>query len=313
MPPSAASPGFLPTTRESLTHKGDEPMKAASSYLSRIAAAAAMALTVSTAHAATLDEIKDRGQIRIAVANEIPYGFVDPSGETKGVGPDVAQAVIERLGLDPTNIDWVVTNFSSLIPGLQANRFDLTASEMAIRPERCEQVIYSEPNTSYGEGLLVAAGNPKGLHAYSDFAEGDLKVAVMAGADQLQMLQALGVPQQNIVTIASNSDAISTVSNNRADAYAATGLTASELASKSDNVELAADFQDPVIDGTEVRSWGGFNFNASSTELRDAFNVELAEFKQTDEWRSILESYGFTPEDIEKSFDHTTEELCAGL
>ena len=77
-----------------------------------------------------------------------------------------------QLGIEPDNIQWVVTNFSSLIPGLQANRFDMTAAEMAIRPERCQKVVYSEPNTSYGEGLLVADGDPKDIHTYSDFAKG---------------------------------------------------------------------------------------------------------------------------------------------
>jgi polar amino acid transport system substrate-binding protein len=187
----------------------------------------------------------------------------------------------------------------------------MTAAEMAIRPERCQNVAYSEPNTSYGEGLLVATGNPTGLHSYADFAAGDHKVAVMAGADQLQMMQKLGVPEGNIVTIAANADAISTVSTGRADAYAATGLTASELAGKSDKVEVVASFEDPVIDGKEVRSWGGFNFNSDSTDLRDAFNAELVKFKQTEEWKTILAGYGFTPADISGSTERTTEELCS--
>ena len=275
------------------------------------ATAAALALTAVAAQAVTLQDIKDRGYIRIAVANEIPYGFVDPSGEAKGAGPDVAREVVKRLGLDADNIQWVVTNFSSLIPGLQANRFDMTAAEMAIRPERCEKVAYSEPNTSYGEGLLVPKGNPKGLHAYDDFKKGDAKVAVMAGADQLQMMQKLGIPADSIVTIASNADAISTVSTGRADAYAATGLTASELAGKSDKVALAEDFKDPEIEGKEVRSWGGFNFNSDSTDLRDEFNAELEKFKKTDEWKNILKGYGFTPEDIEGASAKTTEQLCS--
>ncbi len=274
-------------------------------------ALAVSALAASSASAVTLNEIKDRGYIRIAVANEIPYGYVDPTGEAKGAGPDVAKAVLDKLGISSDNIQWVVTNFSSLIPGLQANRFDMTASEMAIRPERCQKVIYSEPNTSYGEGLLVADGNPKGVHSYSDFTKPDMKVAIMAGADQLNMMQALGVPESNIVTIASNSDAISTVSTGRADAYAATGLTASELAGKSDKVALVDDFTDPVIDGKEARSWGGFNFNSDSTELRDAFNKELTAFKKTDEWKSILSGYGFTPADINGSSATTTEKLCS--
>jgi len=277
------------------------------------AALAAVLMASSAVSAVTLQEIKDRGYIRIAVANEIPYGYMDPSGDAKGAGPDVARAVVGKLGIAPENIQWVVTSFSSLIPGLQANRFDMTAAEMAIRPERCQKVVYSEPNTSYGEGLLVANGDPKGVHTYADFAKSGMKVAVMAGADQLNMLQALGVPEENIVTINSNSDAISTVSTGRADAYAATGLTASELAGKSDKVELVADFVDPVVDGKEARSWGGFNFNSDSTDLRDAFNAALLDYKKTDEWKGVLSGYGFTPADIAGSSATTTEKLCGGM
>jgi len=282
-----------------------------SMFKAALATAILVSVGASMAGAVTLKEVQDRGFIRVAVANEIPYGFMDPSGSAKGAGPDVATAVLGKLGISADNIQWVVTNFSSLIPGLQANRFDMTASEMAIRPERCQKVIYSEPNTSYGEGLLVAKGNPKGLSGYSDFAKDGMKVAIMAGADQLHMMQALGVPEANIVTIAANSDAISTVSTGRADAYAATGLTASELAGKSDKVQIVDKFKDPVVDGKEVRSWGGFNFNSGSTDLRDAFNKELEAFKKTDEWKKILSGYGFTPADIEGSSAKTTKELCA--
>jgi polar amino acid transport system substrate-binding protein len=272
---------------------------------------AALALASTAASAVTLKEVQDRGYLRIAVANEIPYGYVDPNGDAKGAGPEVAIAVAKGLGIAPENIQWVVTNFSSLIPGLQANRFDMTAAEMAIRPDRCTKVVYSEPDTSYGEGLLVAKGDPKGVHTYADFAKAGLKVAVMAGADQLNMMQKLGVPEENIVTIAANADAISTVATGRADAYAATGLTASELASKDDKVQLAENFTDPVIDGKPARSWGGFNFSNDSKDLRDAFNAELVKFKKTDDWKKIMESYGFTPADIAGASAMTTEQLCA--
>ena len=277
---------------------------------------AGMALCVALPGVATaqvtLQEIKDRGYARVAVANEIPYGYVDASGGATGAGPDVAKEVLSRLGVD--DVQWIVTSFSSLIPGLKANRFDMAAAEQAILPQRCEQVDYaSVPNTSYGEGLLVQAGNPRDLHGYGDFAEReDVKVAIMAGADQLEMLQALGVPQERMVMIQNNADAISTVATGRADAYAATGLTAADLASKSDRVALADPFQDPVIHGEEVRSWGSFTFNAGSDEFRQAFSEELKQFKQTEEWRSILRRHGFTPADIEGSFKKTAEQLCQG-
>ncbi len=274
-----------------------------------VALAVAAATFGSAATAATLQEIKDKGVIRIAVANEIPYGFVDPTGEAKGAGPDVAKQIVKALGIK--EIKWVTTGFSSLIPGLKADQFDMVAAEMAILPQRCQQVAFSEPNSSYGEGLLVAKGNPDNLHKYEDFAKSDKKIAIMAGADQLEMMQKLGVDDGRMVTISNNADAISTVSTGRAAAYAATSLTVSELAGKSDKVEPAANFEDPVIDGKPARSWGGFTFAQNSEDLRKAVNDELAKFKKTPEWQKILTTYGFTEHDLKESTAQTTEQLCA--
>ncbi len=267
-----------------------------------------MAMT-TTAFAVTLEQIKERGYARVAIANEIPYGYMDAGGEAKGAGPDIVRDVLEKMGVE--EIQWTVTSFSSLIPAVKANRVDLVAAEMAILPQRCEQVDFSVPNSTYGEGLLVSADNPMDIHSYAEFAEReDVQVAIMAGADQLEMLQALGVPQSRMVMINTNADAISAVSTGRADAYAATGLTAANLAKKSDRVTLVQQFEDPVIDGEEIRSWGGFVFNPSSDEFRMAFNEALKEYKQTDEWAETLHGYGFSETDTQASFERTTEALC---
>ena len=273
-------------------------------------AAALLTAAATQASAATLAEVKERGYIRVAVANEIPYGYMDMSGEAKGAGPDVAKHVMKQLGID--EIKWVTTNFGSLIPGLRANRFDMVAAEMAILPQRCKEVLFSEPNSSYGEGLLVAKGNPDDIHTFEAFSKNDKKIAIMAGADQLEMLQALGVPSNRMVTISNNADAISTVATGRASAYAATSLTVSELAGKSDKVEPAKNFTDPVIDGEPARSWGAFTFTQDSQDLRDAVSAELAKFKKTDGWQTIMSNYGFSPTDAKESSSKTTEQLCAG-
>ncbi|MNL48986.1 hypothetical protein D3C87_1718870 [compost metagenome] len=76
-------------------------------------------------------------------------------------------------------------------------------------------------------------------------------------------------------------------------------------------MEVAGEFTDPVIDGEEVRSWGGFTFASGNEELRDAVNEALAEFKATPEWSETLMGYGFTQADVDGSGHKTTEELCA--
>lgn len=275
---------------------------------------AAMGLTLGlavSAHAASLEQIKKDGYIRGASANEVPYSYMDESGAAKGIGPDVAAAVLKSMGVK--EVDWTVTPFGSLIPGLKAKRFDFVAAEQNILPERCKQVQFTTPNSSYGEGLLVPKGNPKKLHSYEDIKKDpSLKVAIVSGADQLDFFHGLGIPESQIVMIQANADALSTIQTGRADAYAATELTVAKLVQGSTNVEHAEPFTDPVINGKSVRSYGGFDFRPEDKELYKAFNTALEAFKKTDDYKKILMSYGLSAESVEAARTKSTEDLCAG-
>lgn len=272
---------------------------------------AALFMGCNAAGAASLEELRSQG-IRVAIADEEPYGYMDENGKARGPGPDVARHVLAQIGID--DIEWVVVPFGELIAGLQEERFHMAAAEMAVLPERCEKVIYSEPNTTYGEGLLVKTGNPKGLRSYADFANRDIdvKVAILAGANQRGFLEKLGVPEDRIVAIENNEDAIEAIESGVVHAYAATSLTVAGLAAGSDQVQPALNFSDPVIDGKEVRGWGAFAFNKNSEDLRDAFNEVLVPYKFTDEWEATLLEYGFSELDVVNSFKYETEQLCAG-
>jgi len=267
---------------------------------------------LGAAQATTLEDVKSNGYIRGASANEVPYSYMDESGTAKGIGPEVATAVLKAMGV--AEIQWTVTPFGSLIPGLKAKRYDFVAAEMNILPDRCKQVTFTEPNSSYGEGLLVPAGNPKKLHAYEDIKKDPaLKVAIVSGADQIDFLHDLGVPDSQIVLIQANADALSTIQTGRADAYAATELTVSQLVkSGGTGVEQAEPFSDPVIKGKPARSYGGFDFRTEDKDLYDAFNKALVEFKKTDDYKKILTSYGLSPESVEAARTKKMEDLCAG-
>ncbi|MDQ0391903.1 ectoine/hydroxyectoine ABC transporter substrate-binding protein EhuB [Labrys monachus] len=262
--------------------------------------------------ATSLEEVKSNGYIRGASANEVPYSYMDENGGAKGIGPDVATAVLKSLGVN--EIDWSVTPFGSLIPGLKAKRFDFVAAEQNILPDRCKQVTFTVPNSSYGEGLLVPTGNPKKLHSYEDIKKDpSIKVAIVSGADQLDFLHDLGVPDSQIVMIQANADALSTIQTGRADAYAATELTVAQLVKAGGTgVEQAEPFSDPVIKGKPARSYGGFDFRPEDKDLYEAFNNGLIAFKKTDDYKKILTSYGLSPESVEAARSKSVEDLCAG-
>jgi polar amino acid transport system substrate-binding protein len=281
-------------------------------FIFQLAIVSMLTLGLSLAASAdSLKKIKKRGYIRIAVANEIPYGYVTSNGDAKGFGPDVARAVLKRMGI--TDIQWTVTEFGSLIPALKANRVDIVAAEQNILPQRCQQVNFSEPNTSYGESLLVKHGNPENIHDYQDFVKNhNLKMGIVSGADQLDFAQAIGIPSDQLVMLAANTDAVSSVATGRIDAYAATQLTVRRLAMKSKRVEAAEPFSDPVINGKAIRSWGGFTFNQHDKDLLKAFNKNLAAVQKTHFWSKTLKHYGLDQHSIDMVHHYTTEDLCSG-
>jgi polar amino acid transport system substrate-binding protein len=273
-------------------------------------AALALVAGIGAAQALTLDEVKSAGYVQAATANEVPYGYMKEDGTAAGIGPDVAIAVFKKMGINEVN--WTVTPFGTLIPGLKARRFALAAAEQNISPERCKQVSFTEPNSSYGEGLLVKKGNPKKLTTYADIAKDpSLKVAVVSGANNIDFLRAVGVKDNQIVIIQANADALSTVQS-RADAYAATELTVSKLAEGGTNVEQVKPFTDPVVNGKPVRNYGGFAFRPEDSALRDAYNAALVEFRKTDDYRKILMSYGLSEESIKAAMAKNVADLCAG-
>ncbi len=272
--------------------------------------ALAFAATVTSAAALTLEEVKQQGYIRAATANEVPYSYMQPDGTSAGIGPDVANQVLKSMGIEEVN--WTVTPFGTLIPGLKAKRYDFVAAEQNISPERCKQVAFTEPNSSYGEGLLVKKGNPKKLTTYADIAKDpSLKVAVVSGANNVDFLRAVGVKDDQIVFIQANADAIPTVQS-RVDAYAATELTVSELAKDQAQVEQVSPFTDPVVNDQPERNYGGFAFRPEDKELRDAFNTALIEFRKTDDYKAILGKYGLSEQSIAAAAEKNVADLCAG-
>jgi len=260
----------------------------------------------------TLENARKAGVIKVGFANEAPYAYLDSTtNELTGEAPAIARVILKRLGVN--EIEGVLTEFGSLIPGLQAKRFDIIAAGMYILPERCKQVTFSNPTYGIGEAFLVKAGNPKQLHSYKDLAESeDATLGVVAGTVERGYARKTGVPDTRVQVFPDGPSAVAGVSAGRVDAYAGTSLTIQDIVSKVTDgaLERAAPFTDPVIDGKSVRGYGAFAFRKSDQALVDAFNRELAKFIGTPEHRKLVSPFGFTEQELPG--DVTAAQLCAG-
>ena len=257
----------------------------------------------------TLEQAREQGFVTVGFANEVPYAYAQPDGTLTGQAVEVARAVFQRLGID--EMVGVLTEFGSLIPGLQAGRFDVITAGMYITPIRCGQVAFADPEYSIGEGLLVRAGNPLDIHSYEDIAANpDIRVGTGAGWLEYDYLLDVGVNENQIVTFPDGPAGVSGLLADRIDAFTGTGPTMQALVETtgSDQIERADPFQDPVIDGEPVRSYGGAAFRQADAEFRDAYNRELQALKESGELREIISEFGFTEQELPG--DMTAEQLC---
>ena len=254
----------------------------------------------------TLERAKAEGFIRIGFANEAPFGYATPDGKLTGEAPEVAKAVLTKIGIP--QVDGVLTEFGSLIPGLKAGRFDIIAAGMFINPKRCAEIAFSEPSYGIGQAMLVTKGNPKAVKDFSTFAGNkDLKLAVMSGAVEVGYAKDAGVPEGQLVVLPDQSSLLAAVQSGRADGAALTALSIADMAKKGEGVESTTPFGE--VAGKSVKGHGGFGFRKEDKDLLDAFNAELKKFLGSPEHLALVTPLGFGKDYLPNK---TTEQLCKG-
>lgn len=256
----------------------------------------------------SLDAMREAGVVNVGLANEIPHGYIDDSGELAGQSPAVARAVFKELGVE--NIRPVPVAWDGLIPGLTQSRlFDVIAAGMFITPERCQVVRFSEPTAQSPEAFMVAKGNPHGIETFKSFVENpDAKVAILNGSVEQTYAKNFDVPDAQIELIPDQATGFDLLRAGRVDAISMLHVShVFLLRERGGDFEVTEPFF-PKIDGEEQRGVGAFAFRQEDTELVDEVNRVLAKFKENGKLLELGKKWGFNEESLPT--DITTENLC---
>ncbi|MFH8368762.1 ectoine/hydroxyectoine ABC transporter substrate-binding protein EhuB [Streptomyces sp. NPDC018031] len=253
-----------------------------------------------------LERLRSQGTVRLGIAGEIPFGYIDENGEFTGEAPEIARVIFKRLGVE--SVQPVPTEFGSLIPGLRSQQFDVVSAGMYINPERCRQVIFSDPDYKMLDAFIVAKGNPKGLRTYKDIVRTGAKMASGTAYAQIDYAVNAGVKRDEIAVLPDQLAGLLAVEQGRVDVFAGTRVTVHNVIKQtgSRKTEPTEPFQ-AMVDGKPDIGAGGFAFRPEETALRDAFNVELRKLKKSGELLRIVRPFGFAETEMT---DLTAEELC---
>jgi polar amino acid transport system substrate-binding protein len=259
----------------------------------------------------TWQRIQRTKKISIGYPNEPPFDYIE-NGKLTGQAIEVLRKVLEPHGV--TDLEGVLVEFNGLIPGLQAKRFDIIMAALAIRPQRCEQIAFGDPDAVLNEALMVKKGNPKNLHSYVDVKESGALFGTFAGNAEIGYAHAAGIDDDHIVLFPDGPTAVAGLQSGRCDCVATLAFTIEDLLKKTNdpNLERATPFEAPLDeDGNSVLSWSGAGFRKEDTDFLAAYNEGLKSLKESGELATIVEPFGFASSDV-PPVGVTAAQLCAG-
>ncbi len=127
----------------------------------------------------TLEQILQRGVLKVGMDTFVPWAMKDKNGELIGFEIDVATRLAEDMGV---KVQFVPTQWDGIISALQTGKFDVIIGGMGIVPKRNIKVNFSIPYDYSGMSLVAHKELAKGFSTIADFNRPEVILAAKIGA-----------------------------------------------------------------------------------------------------------------------------------
>ena len=221
----------------------------------------------------TLESIQKKGTLVIATSPDFPPFEYLEDGKVVGIEVDILNAAAEQLGV---TLEIQQMDFDSVIPGVQAGKFDLGASGITATEVRKQNVDFSSTYFMASQAIVVSQD--------SDIAgKADLegkKISVQTGTTAEDYCMNNGY---EVLAFTANNDAAAALSSGKVDAW----VVDNEVA-----VVLAQQNGLKVLDEAMTSEPYAFAFPKNSQSFVDGFNQILDQMIADGSVKAIFDAYG---------------------
>jgi len=242
----------------------------------------ALLLLPIPAIADALDDILDRGSIRVGVSLFTPWAMKDKSGQLSGFEIEVAKKLAAEMGVQP---DFKVLPWSEIIGALQRGDIDVVISGMAITPRRALQLNFTRPYAESGAALATNTALTKDVRDLEDLNSPTFVVVTVAktlGSDVAKLV----FDKADLKVVATNAEAEEMVLEGNAHAYVASTIETAFLAlDHPDKIDLP--LSKPLL-----ASVSGMGVRKGEQELLNFLNAWVTA-RTADKWLSATHKYWF--------------------
>lgn len=244
------------------------------------------------AQASTLEQVMQRGVLKVGFSTFVPWAMKNKNGEFVGFEIDVARRLADDMGV---KVQFVPTKWDGIIPALLSGKFDIIIGGMGITPSRNLKVNFSDPYEFTGMSIVASKALAQGKNTMEAFNNEGTSVAVRLGTTAEKAAKNF-LPKATLRQFGDEAASIQELLNGKAHCLVASNPLPRNLAAKYPDqlyLPLADDFtREPI--GFAVRKGDPdfLNFLNNWIRVADAEGWLAARFQywfSTEEWKSLVE------------------------
>lgn len=241
------------------------------------AALACMSLTAcggnSAADTSNSADSETAKTLTVATSPDFPPFESLENNEIVGIEVDLMNLIAKELEVE---IQYEQMDFDSVIPGVQAGKFDVGMSGITVTEERQKNCDFTDPYFLAAQAIVVT---PDSTITCKADLEGK-KVSVQTGTTAEDYCMGNGY---DVLAFTANNDAASALTTGKVDAW----VVDNEVA-----VALAAQQGLTVLDEAMTTEPYAFAFAKGSDELVSSFNTALKKLMDDGSVQKIFDDYG---------------------
>jgi len=234
----------------------------------------------SATKAPTLEGVKKAGKLTIATSPDFPpFEELQSDGSVTGIEIEILELICEEMGVE---LEIKQMNFDSVLPGIQAGKYDVGVSGISVTPKREKNVKFTVPYCLAAQAIVVVDGSE--ITGKADLT--GKKISVQSGTTA----EAFCLENEyEISAFAANTDAQTALVQGKVAAWVIDDLTAAEMVAAY-NAENETKLV--ILDEAMTTEPYAFAFHKDSKDLVDEVNKILKGLVEDGTVEKIFAKYG---------------------
>ena len=225
----------------------------------------------------TPDDTQEPAVLHMATEGTFPpYEYYD-NGQLVGIDIEVAGAIAEKLGMKLETTDIA---FESIIPGVQAGKYDIGMAGVTVSEDRLQQVNFSD---SYATGVQVVIVKEGGkVQSLDDMA--DAIIGTQSGTTGF-IYASSDFGDDHVKSFTKTTDAVEALKNGQVDCVLLDNAPAEALVDANPDAGLS------ILETAYTVEDYAIAINKENTDLQAKINAALAELVADGTLQSIIDKY----------------------